>query len=149
MIATHPPYKPQRPLGIVPTSIAIALILSPALVKLGMDQRKRVAIENDYESRRSLILSRIDTAMERDDLDTLNRINNKYAASVSDGTFRSAIREALAKVTAREAELELAIARHLDLIRNQEQSPLRPDPLKPQVPAGNQNQDQPLSRLPR
>ncbi|MES2661339.1 MAG: hypothetical protein V4689_22150 [Verrucomicrobiota bacterium] len=149
MTATHPPYKPQRALGIVPTSIAIALILSPAFIKLGIDQRKRAAIENQFESRRSLIFSRIDSAVARQDLETLTRINDRYAGSVSDGTFRSAIREAMAKVTAREAELELAISRHLDLIRDQEQSPLRPDPLKPQIPSGKQVEEQPLSKLPR
>ncbi|MEO5914134.1 MAG: hypothetical protein ABIS50_07875 [Luteolibacter sp.] len=149
MIATLPPYKPHRALGLLPASVAIALVLSPVVIKLGMDQRERVARAGEYQSKRSLILSRIETAANRHDLETLTRLNEKYANCVSDGTFRSAIREAMAKVGAREAELELAVSRHLDLIRNQEELPLHSNPPKQQNSAEKPVEDQPLSKLPR
>ena len=149
MTATLPPYKPQRPLGILPASIAISLLFTPALLKIGMDLREHFSLAGEFESRRTLILSRIDSAVDNQDLKTLNRINSKYGGCVTDGTFQSAIREALAKVTAREAEMELAVSRHLDLVRHQEESSPTFDPEKPQLPADKQPVDQPLSRLPR
>lgn len=146
MIATHPPYKPRAPIGIVKMSMAIALLLSPFFVKLHLEQRQRNSIAVEYRSSRSTIFSKIDSAVEDQDLDALIRINDKYTRCVSDGTFRAAIRDAIAKVSAREAELELAVSRHLDLLRHQEESTVRFDPLErvTERPA-----EQQLSELPK
>jgi hypothetical protein len=149
MTATHPISKPRRLPNIVHLSIAIVLLLSSALFNIGVEERQKHTIADEFESKRSLILSRIDNAVDRQDLDTLTRINNKYSGCVSDGTFQSAIREALAKVTAREAALELAVSRHLDLLRHQEESLPNYDTMKPQIPAAKQVAEQPLSKLPR
>ena len=148
MIATFPHYGYREPMDVLRTSIAIALLLSPALVKLHLDQRQRQAVTGEFESSRASIFSMIDTAVERQDVGTLTRIDDKYADYVSDGSFQTAIREAWAKVAAREAELELAVSRHLDLLRDQEESSLGVDPLKPQIPPDKQVVEQPLSRLP-
>ncbi len=149
MITSLPPYKSRGSLAIAYASLAVTLLLSPALLKLGVEQRKKLSIADQFESRRALILSRINTAVDRQDLTTLTRINNKYSSSVTDGTFQASIREALAKVTAHEAQLELVVSRHLDLLRHREESPLSYDPKRPQVAADKQPPDQPLSKLPR
>jgi hypothetical protein len=130
-------------------SVAITLILSPALLKIGLEQRKRQTLEGEFESKRSQIFSRIDLAVDRQDLETLTRINRKYAGSVSDNNFQTAIREAMAKVTAHEAQLELIVSRHLDLLRHQEETPPVYDPKKPQLSAEKKVEEQPLSKLPR
>lgn len=130
-------------------SIAITLLLTPALLKMGIEQRKQQTIAVEFESRRSLIFSRIDNAVDRQDLETLTRINRKYAGKVSDSTFQAAIREAMAKVTAHEAQLELVVSRHLDLLRHQEETPPIYDSKKPQISAEKKVEEQPLSKLPR
>ena len=134
---------------MIHVSIAIVLLFSSALFKIGFEQRQKETIAGEFELKRSRILSRIENAVDKQDLETLNRINNKYSGCVSDGTFQSAIREALAKVTAREAQLELVVSRHLDLLRHQEESHLNLEPQKSQDSAGIKVQDQPLSKLPR
>jgi len=149
MIATLPHDKPRKAMRIVHLLIAITLILTFFILKLGVDERRKSKIADEFESRRSLIMSRIDNAVDRQDLATLTRINSKYSNCVSDGTFQSAIREALAKVTAHEAQLELEVSRHLDLLRHQEESQINYDPRKNQVPVDRKLQDQPLSKLPR
>ena len=149
MIATHPSYKSRRLPDIIHVSIAIVLLFSSALFKIGFEHRQKEVIAGEFEMKRSRILSRIENAVDRQDLETLNRINNKYSGCVSDGTFQSAIREALAKVTAHEAQLELVVSRHLDLLRHQEESPLSHDPEEGPKSAGEIVQDQPLSKLPR
>lgn len=148
MIATFPHYKHREPMDVLRTSVVIALLLSPVLVKLHLDQRQRQSVTGEYESSKASILSKIDSAVKHQDTDTLTRISERYAGYVSDGSFQSAIREAWAKVGAREAELELAVSRHLDLLRDQEESSLGVDPLKPQIPPAKQVVEQPLSRLP-
>ena len=134
---------------MIHVSIAIVLLFSSALFKIGFEHRQKETIAGEFEMKRSRILSRIENAVDKQDLETLNRINNKYSGCVSDGTFQSAIREALAKVTAREAQLELVVSRHLDLLRHQEESHLNLEPQKSQDSAGIKVQDQPLSKLPR
>jgi len=129
--------------------IVIALIFSVVLFKLHLAHYQRQSIASEFQSSRAFILSKIDSAIDRQDIETLTHIHKKYAGCVSDRTFRSSIREALAQVSAREAALELAVSRHLDLIRHQEESPLRPDPRKPQIPPERQLEYQALSQLPR
>ena len=149
MIATHSSYKSRRLPDIIHVSIAIVLLFSSALFKIGFEQRQKETIAGEFELKRSRILSRIESAVDRQDLETLTRINNRYSSCVSDGTFQSTIREALAKVTAHEAQLELVVSRHLDLLRHQEESQLSIEPEKSQATAGKKVQDQPLSKLPR
>ena len=149
MTATIPPYKQRTPVGTVQVFIVISLIFSVLLFKLHLAYRERQAIASEFQSSRAFILSKIDSATARQDIETLTSINSKYAGSVSDSTFHSSIRQAFAQVSAREAALELAVSRHLDLLRHQEESRFRPNPRKPQVPSDGKPGDQPLSELPR
>lgn len=149
MIASFPPYGHREPMDVFKTSVAIALIFTPVLVKFHLDHRQQQAVTGEYESSKSSILSMIDVAADQQDLKTLTRINDKYGRCVSDGSFQSAIRDAWAKVAAHEAELELDVSRHLDLMRHQEESSLGVDLLKPQISPEAKGGEQPLSRLPR
>lgn len=149
MIATLPHDKHRKAMGITRALITVTLFLTPFMLKFGADERRKSKIADEFESRRSLIMSRIDHAVDRQDLAALTRINNKYSDCVSDGTFQSAIHEALAKVTAHEARLELVVSRHLDLLRHQEESKLDSDLSQARAPVGKQPLDQPLSKLPR
>lgn len=147
MTATLPRYKQRNPPGAIQAILAIALIFSPALIKAQLDHRARSAVASEYESERPLILFSIESASRRHDLDALLRINGKYADCVVDREFKSLLRGALAKVTAREAQMEIAIAKHLDVSRHREEVAL------PLIPGSNLLQKeevtQQLSVLPR
>lgn len=149
MIATLPPCKPPRSLILVQGSVAILLLLSPVFVKLRMERQHRASIAGEYLSSRSSIFSSIEEAVESQDFDTLTEINNRYAGYVSDGTFSATIREALATVAAREAALELAVSKHLDLLRHQEECTLPPFPIRSQTTREKRGGEQELSKLPR
>lgn len=147
MTATLPRYKQRNPPGAIQAMFAIALIFSPALIKPQLDRRARIAVATEYESERPLILSSIESATRRHDLDTLLRINGRYADCVVDREFKSLLHNALAKVTAREAEMQIAIAKHLDVSRHREEvdPPLTP---APQLVSKEERKQQ-LSVLPR
>ncbi len=149
MIATLPPYKPREPIGIVNASIAIALLLSPFAAKLYLEHRERMTIAGEFQSERSAIFSRIDGAVERQDLDALDRIRKKYVGCVTDEAFLTTIRRAFAQVAAREAALELAVSRHLDLLRHQEEATIDLEPFKPRTVSKKPTKEQSLSKLPR
>lgn len=147
MTATFPRYKQRNPPGAIQAVFAVALIFSPALIKPLLDQRARIAVASEYESERPLILSSIQSATRRHDLDTLLRIHGKYADCVVDREFKSLLQDALARVSAREAEMEIAVAKHLDVSRHREEVmiPLTPAPKT----VGKEEEKQQLSVLPR
>ncbi len=149
MIATVPNYKPRRSIILVQCSVALLLLLSPVLVRHQLDLVRRASVTGEFQSSRSSILSSIDRAAERQDFDTLKEINDKYARYVSDGTFRSALDRALAKVAAQEAALELRVSKHLDVLRNQEEAPDWPLPQPAQIAQERNVEEQTLSKLPR
>lgn len=146
MIATVPTYKPRRSVILVPCSVGLLLLLSPVLITHQLEILRRSSVTGEYQSSRGLILTSIANAVEKQDFETLREINDKYARYVSDGTFRTAIQQALAKVAAQEAALELTVSKHLDLLRNQEEAPNWP---LPRTPKDSEVAEQTLSKLPR
>jgi hypothetical protein len=147
MTATFPRYKQRNPPGAIQVMLAIALIFSPALIKTQLDHSARIAVASEYESERPLILSSIQSATRRHDLDALLRIHGRYSNCVADREFKSLLQDALARVSAREAEMEIAIAKHLDVSRHREEVNI---PLtQVSKPVSKEEEKQQLSVLPR
>ena len=147
MIATLPHYKSSKPLGAIQGMFAIAVILTPALIKIHFEQRTRAAQAVEYQSNRPFILSRIETAAKDHDLDTLVQLNHQYAGRVADSTLTSTLHTALAKVIARETEIELTVSKHLDMARHREEVKFPHDSL-PSKPSQQGVETQSLSVLP-
>ncbi len=122
MIATLPPHHHRKTPDVLGVSIAIALLLSLFLLKLQLDLHRHRSVAIEFQSSREAILSRIETASANNDLDALSRIRDRYASSVADREFQSSLGHAIAHAASREAELQLAISRHLDLARHLEEN---------------------------
>ena len=121
MTAILPHYKPKNPLGAIQPIIVVGLILSTAFLKIHSDQLAKAQIVSEYRAGRSFIFSKIKSAVENHDVETLLRLHGKYANSVADSNFNSVIRDAVATATARETELEQVVSKHLDLTRHREE----------------------------
>lgn len=127
MIATLPPHHHREAPDVLGISVAIALLLSPFLLKLHLDLHRHRSLASEFQSSRESILSRIEAASARNDLDTLSHIRDRYASCVPDRDFQASLGHAIARAASREAELKLAISRHLDLARHREESWASPD----------------------
>ncbi len=125
----------------------LVFILVPAFFALHLEQRSRYSVINEFRNARGYILSKIDSAVERTDLDTLLHLDKKYASTVPDKDFKNRLHEAVARVTAKETQMELAVSRHLDLERHTQEVSIRPDLRRPQLPERD-NAAQQLSVLP-
>ena len=125
MTATLLRHRPRNPLGVAQTTIIIGLLLSPVFFKVFGNYAARAATINEYQTGRSFILSKVDAAVEKNDVSTLLHLHRKYAGCVTDTNFMGELKEALAKATARETEVELTISKHLDLTRHREESDSR------------------------
>ena len=145
---TLPLRQHREPLDALRAGVLVLLALLPFFIKSGFESHVRERIAGEFQASRPQILANIDSAVRRNDLETLIRINSKYSPCVNDSEFRTAIRDGLANVEAREAEIELALTRHLDLTRHSEESSVRPNLLKPQV-ANDKTPGVALSILPR
>lgn len=143
MTASLPSHHYREVPDVLAAAIAIALLLSPFLLKLHIDLHRNRVLADEFQSARASILTRIEAASANDDLETLTRIQNRYASSVADPDFRNSLDHALARVTSREAEFKLTISRLLDLSRQRQKSPVTFT--QAAVPAP----DQLLSKLPR
>jgi hypothetical protein len=148
MIAKLPPYKRRTPWELARIGLIIGLILTPALAKIALQQKTKVDTLLEYQSTRAEVLARIDAAVTNRDLETLSAIHDRYSDSVQDAEFRKLLDAGLARLTAREARLELAVSKHLDLSRHREEASIFPDPTRPQLPPTSGTQ-QTLSVLPR
>lgn len=122
MIATLPRHHHREAPDLLTGGLAIALLLSPFLLKLHLDLHHNRAVATEFQQSRNSVLSRIRTASARNDLDTLNHIRDRYAALVPDPDFQMSLQHAIARAASRHAEVELAISRQLDLTRHQEES---------------------------
>jgi hypothetical protein len=122
MIATLPSHHHREVPDALCISIAIALLLLPFLFKLHLDLHRHRSVASEFQSSRAAILSRIEAASASHDLDTLSQIRDRYAAAVPDRHFQSSLGQAIARAASHHAELELAISRHLDLARLQEET---------------------------
>lgn len=148
MTGTFPHHKPRKPMCVVQASIFILLLLSPVFLKFHFERMAKIEIASEYETSRPVILSRINHALENCDLETLLHIHGKYADRVSDGNFKAVINDAVAKASARQAVVELAISKHLDVTRNEEA--VRQYPRQPQLAQeNNKAAEQRLSVLPK
>ena len=121
IIPPQPPPRHSAP-NLLGFSIAVALALSPFLLKLQVDLHHRRAVASEFQSSRESILSRIEFASACDDLDTLSQIRDRYATIVPDREFRTSLNRAIARAASREAELKLTVSRHLDLDRHREET---------------------------
>lgn len=148
MTATIQHYRPRNPLGFFQGAILITLLLSPALLKIHWDRNTKAVASSEYRTGRSFILSKIDSAVESHDVGTLLRLHGKYAGSVTDTKFEGVLQQALATASAREAQLELAVSKNLDLARHREDLGSRADAVKASS-VDDKNVGQKLSQLPR
>jgi len=148
MTSNRPPSRHRDPAGTIQGILVPVFILIPTLLGLHMEQRSRYSVIDEFREARGHILSRIETAVEHTDLDTLHDLDKKYASTVPDNDFRSRLHEAVARVTAKETQMELAASRHLDLERHTREVSIRPDPMRPQLPREDKT-TQRLSVLPR
>lgn len=123
MLATLPPHHHREAPNVLNVCVAIALLLSPFLLKLQFDLHRHRSVASEFQSSRESILSRIEAASADNDFDALTLIRDRYASAVADRDFRSTLSHALARAASREAEFRFAISRHLDLIRHQEETP--------------------------
>lgn len=121
MIVTLPIYRTRGPAHIFRLTIVIALFSVVFLIKVHFGVLRNCSVANEYFSSREAILSRIEAATARQDSRTLTQLRDRYGCSVRDNAFQSSLRRGLAKVAARDAELQLAMARHLDLARSSEE----------------------------
>lgn len=149
MIATLPPYKSRKPLEIMQIGMVLCLLLTPAAIKLHMDHLERTDTANEYSSSRLHLLSEIGVAVAKHDLSTLRQIQSKFAAVTNDREFKSTLNTALAEVSAREAQAELNIAKHLDVARHREESSVGNSPTVAVKTAGDDKFVEKLSVLPR
>ncbi|MES2439399.1 MAG: hypothetical protein V4584_10045 [Verrucomicrobiota bacterium] len=149
MIDKFHPYKSRQPRSIIQAALVIALIVSPALIKSHFEDRARTATVAEYHSARGEVFSRIGTAIANRDLSTLLGIHAKYADSVRDPEFKSLIESGIATLTAREAEVELAVSKHLDLARHKEEASIRGNPMRDQLAHEETRPMERLSQLPR
>ena len=106
----------------------MGLLLSPAFFKIYFDYAARSETISEYQTGRSLILSKVEAAVESHDVVTLLHLHRKYAGCVPDTHFIGILKQALAKATAHETELELTVSKHLDLMRHREEIAARNDP---------------------
>jgi hypothetical protein len=111
MIDKLPQSQSRHPRGVIQIALAVAIALSPAVIKSYLDNSEKTATAQEYSSSRSQVLSRIDAAVENRDISALRRIQSKYADCVRDSEFHKALDAGLAKLTAREAEISLLIAK--------------------------------------
>ena len=121
-------HRTRNPLGVAQTTIIIGLLLSPAFFKIYYDCVARSETISEYQTGRSLILSKVEAAAGNHDVVTLLHYHRKYAGCVTDTHFIGVLNQALAKATAHEAELELTVSKHLDLMRHREEIAARNDP---------------------
>jgi hypothetical protein len=140
MIATLPPHHRVAP-DILGISVAIALLLSPFLLKLQLDLHRHRSVASEFQSSRESVLSRIEAASARNDLDTLSQIRDRYAFCVTDRDFRSSLSHAITRAASREAEFQLAISRHLDLARHKEEAAETEAPDYPRQSIANSPQE--------
>ncbi|GAA5118917.1 hypothetical protein JIN84_22460 [Luteolibacter yonseiensis] len=149
MNSTPPTRESRHPRGIIQVALAAAIAITPILIKSHLDDNAQAAIAREYDSSRNEVLSRIDTAVRNHDLATLRGIESRYGGSVNDPEFKSVLNAGMAKVTARETEIELLISKHLDLVRHKEEVSFRPNPRQPQIAReDHQGAVQQLSILP-
>ncbi len=148
MTATLLRHKTRNPLGVAQATIIIGLLLSPAFFKIYDDHAARAATINEYQTGRSFILSKIDAAVETNDVSTLLHLHRKYAGCVTDTNFMGVLKEALAKATARETEVELTVSKHLDLTRHREEIGSRNELVEPIKSGAEKDSQSRLSRLP-
>lgn len=149
MIDKLPQSQPRHPRGVIQIALAVAIAISPVVIKSHLEDHAKVATSQEYRSSRSQVLSRIDAAVNNHDLSTLRQIESKYANCVQDPEFHSALDAGLAKLTAREAEIALLISKHLDLARHKEEVSFRMNPMQPQIAhEDHQEKSQRLSILP-
>lgn len=128
MTATLLRHRTRNPLGVAQTTIIIGLLLSPAFFKTYYDCAARAETISEYQTGRTFILSKVDAAVENHDVATLLYLHRKYAGCVTDTHFMGILKEALAKASAHETELELTVSKHLDLMRHREEIAARNDP---------------------
>lgn len=144
MIAKLPPHKARHPKGVIQVALILTLIVSSLAVKARVEHNARVATVSEYAASRDQVWASIDSAVANRDLNTLLRIQSRYGDCVRDSEFKSHLNSGLARLSAREAEVELAISKHLDLARHQEEVGTRQHLLQLQLarqdhePAGQQ-----------
>lgn len=149
MTATLLRHRTRNPSGVAQTTIIIGLLLSPAFFKIYYDCAARAETISEYQTGRSFILSKVDAAVENHDVATLLHLHRKYAGCVTDTHFIGTLKEALAKASAHETELELTVSKHLDLTRHREEIAAR-NPLPKAMPSAIDSDSQTrLSLLPR
>ncbi len=120
MIVTLPIYRTRGPAHILRLTIVIALFSAAFLIKVHLGMLRNCSVANEYFTSRETILSRIDEATARQDSRALTWLRDRYGSCVSDRALQTSLRRGLAKIAARDAELQLAISRHLDLARSSE-----------------------------
>lgn len=150
MIAKSTPQPSRHPRGVIQVALAVAIAFTPVVIKSHLENTAKATTVREYRSSRGQVLARIDAAVKSRDLTALNQIQSKYASCVQDPEFKSRLNAGLAKLTAREAEIELIVSKHLDVARHKEEVSFRMDPMHPQL-AHEDHQDlgQRLSILPR
>jgi hypothetical protein len=143
------PSKQRHHLTTLILATLVVLTAFPAWVEYQRDHRTRLATTSEYHAARPMILSMIGEAIENHDLDTLHRLQKKYAEHVPDRQFKAALESGLATLTHRETEAELAVAKLLDISRHREELGSRHfvDPQPKQATVNNPQQK--LSVLPR
>jgi hypothetical protein len=132
MIATYPPTRTARPLAIAPAVLACVLILPPAFLKVHLDRPNQTEELAASQATRQDLLSAIEEAATRGDVDALLAIQHKYASRFSDRTLKRTLSDAIGASTARATHIKLSASRSLDLARCREQAsrrPLSPRPL--------------------
>ena len=102
-------HRTRNPLGVAQTTIIIGLLLSPIFFKVFGNYAARAATINEYQTGRSFILSKVDAAVEKNDVSTLLHLHRKYAGCVTDTNFMGELKEALAKATARRTLAEVLV----------------------------------------
>lgn len=149
MITNESTNQTRHPRGIIQIALAVTLALTPVAIKSHLDENSRAAIAREYQSSRSQVLASINAAVNSRDLTALNRIQSKYAVAVQDPEFKSALGAGMAKLSAREAEIELLISKHLDMARHKEEVSFRVNPQQPQLAhEDHQEKSERLSILP-
>lgn len=149
MSAELPPHKPRKRFELLQLAIILGVILSPLAVKMHLDHQARLQANDEYHSTRPHVLAEIGHAVERRDLSTLQKIHAKFASAVSDREFLSLLAAGLAEVTAREAEVELTAAKHLDMARHREESSVGLEPAGTPYQGGSEQNGERLSVLPQ
>lgn len=141
-----PRHRPRNPLGFSQGAILITLILLPAVLKVHSDRSNKSASLSDYQTGSAFIRTKIDSSAGNQDVATLLRLHGKYAGGVTDSKFEGALQGALGKASDREAQLELAVSKNLDVTRHREELGARAR-LVPTSAGGDAGPT--LSKLPR